>query len=224
MAVLKFHSSLHKYVSSPKLNVSLNSCDEVINFLKGTQPKLAKYINKVSLGKIQENLILCDSKGRTISREEYILKKPKADEILHIIPLVHGGGGKFGRIIIGVALIAASFIPGLNVAVFAGAPGALGSVTFAGLALSVGVSLTLGGLSQLFTAPPKAINNEGNKFDGEARRENDMFGALRNTTDSGTPIPLVYGNMRIAGQLISGYLDVSEHGKNDTVSVSSSFA
>ena len=87
----------------------------------------------------------------------------------------------------------------------------------------IGVSLTMGGLSQLFTKTPKAARME-NKFDGEARRENDMFGALQNTTDSGTPIPLVYGNMRIAGQLISGYLDVSEHGKNDTVSVSNSFA
>ena len=223
MAVLKFHSSLHKYVSAPKLKVVLNSCDEVINFLKGTQPKLAKYINKVSLGKTQENLLLCNSEGKIISREEYILKKPAEDEVLHIIPCVYGGGGKFGKIILGVALIAASFVLPAAPLFGAQAAGALASVSMSSIALSVGVSLTLGGLSQLFTTSPKMSKME-NKFDGEARRENDMFGSLQNTTDSGTPIPLIYGNFRIAGQLISGYLDVNEHGKNDTVKVSTSFA
>lgn len=227
MAVLKFHSSLHKYVTNPRLKVSLNSCDEVLNFLKGTQPKLAKYINKVSLGKTVENLMLCNSKGRAITREEYVLKKPTDNEVLHVVPCVFGGGGKFGRIIIGVALVALALSGAIGPALFAAqgtaslAAGA--SMTFAqSLVFGLGVSLTMGGLSQLFTKTPKAVM--GNKFDGEARRENDMFGALQNTTDSGTPIPLVYGNMRVAGQLISGYLDVSEHGKNDTVSVSSSFA
>lgn len=222
MAILKFHSSLHKYVSNPRLKVSLNSCDEVINFLKGTQPKLAKYINKISTGKTVENLMLCNSKGKVITREEYILKKPADDETLHIVPCVFGGGGKFGRIIIGVALVALSFaVPGATSlsALLGGAQMTLAqSIVF-----GIGLSMTLGGLSALFTKTPKATRLE-NKFDGEARRENDMFGALQNTTDSGTPIPLVYGNMRIAGQLISGYLDVSEHGKNDTVSVSNSFA
>ena len=89
MAILKFHSSLHNYVSNPRLKVSLNSCDEVINFLKGTQPKLAKYINKISTGKTVENLMLCNSKGKVITREEYILKKPADDETLHIQKLDH---------------------------------------------------------------------------------------------------------------------------------------
>lgn len=227
MAVLKFHSSLHKYVTKPRLKVSLNSCDEVINYLKGTQPKLAKYINRISTGKTVENLMLCNSKGKVITREEYVLKKPADDETLHIVPCVFGGGGKFGRIIIGVALVALALSGAIGPALPAllgtggAAPVSMGLVQ--SLVFGIGVSLTMGGLSQLFTKTPKAARME-NKFDGEARRENDMFGALQNTTDSGTPIPLVYGNMRIAGQLISGYLDVSEHGKNDTVSVSSSFA
>ncbi len=234
MAVLKFHSSLHKYVSASKLKVALNSCDEVINFLKGTQPNLARYINKVTLGKTSENLMLCDSKGRTITREEYVLKKPADDEVLHIVPCVYGGGGKTGQLIIGIALIAAIGIASggaggaLFSTTFASAKGvgvaAAGSLTgFGQLVLGLGISMTLGAISQMFTKPPKAARME-NKFDGEARRENDMFGPLQNTTDSGTSIPLIYGSTRVAGQLISGYLDVSEHGKNDTVSVSNSFA
>ena len=238
MAILKFHSSLHKYVASPKVKVSLNSCDEVINFLKGTQPNLAKYINRISLSRTSENLMLCDSDGRIITTEESVLKKPADDEILHVVPCVYGGGGKTGQLIIGIALVAAvgfAMAPagvgagflGLSSATQAAGGGAFlkGAAlsTFGKIVLGVGVSMTLGGLAQMFTKPPKSAKME-NKFDGEARRENDMFGALQNTTDSGTPIPLIYGNTRIAGQLISGYLDVTEHGRDDTVKVSTSFA
>ena len=42
-------------------------------------------------------------------------------------------------------------------------------------------------------------------------------------SNSGTPIPLIYGMHRVAGQLISGYLDTVDHGKSDTITVASRF-
>ena len=45
-----------------------------------------------------------------------------------------------------------------------------------------------------------------------------------NTINSGTPIPLIYGLHRVAGQLISGYLDTVDHGKDDTITVQSRFS
>ena len=50
-----------------------------------------------------------------------------------------------------------------------------------------------------------------------------MFGSLQNTTTSGSPIPLVYGQSRVAGQFISGYLNTVKHGRNDVVNVSEQF-
>ena len=50
-----------------------------------------------------------------------------------------------------------------------------------------------------------------------------MFGNLTNTLESGTPIPLQYGLVRVAGQMLSGYIDSDEHGKNDVVNVEDKF-
>jgi predicted phage tail protein len=44
----------------------------------------------------------------------------------------------------------------------------------------------------------------------ESSRDNDMFGSLVNTTSSGIPIPINYGLVRVAGQLISGYVKTIE--------------
>ena len=50
-----------------------------------------------------------------------------------------------------------------------------------------------------------------------------MFGSLQNTIDSGVAIPLIYGMHRVTGQLISGYLDTVDHGKEDIITVGSRF-
>ena len=50
-----------------------------------------------------------------------------------------------------------------------------------------------------------------------------MFGNLTNTMESGTPIPLQYGLIRVAGQMLSGYIDSDQHGKNDIVNVKDKF-
>ena len=54
-------------------------------------------------------------------------------------------------------------------------------------------------------------------------RENGMFGSLTNTSTSGTPVPLHYGQVRVAGQFLSGYINSEEHGKNDNVKVGDQF-
>ena len=54
-------------------------------------------------------------------------------------------------------------------------------------------------------------------------RDNDMFGSLRNSSTSGTPVPLVYGRHRVAGQFLSGYITTIGHGGGDSVNVGSQF-
>ena len=54
-------------------------------------------------------------------------------------------------------------------------------------------------------------------------RGSDMFGSLQNTTESGTPIALVYGESRVAGQFVSGYLNTTSHGKSDVIRVGDQF-
>ena len=54
-------------------------------------------------------------------------------------------------------------------------------------------------------------------------RQGGMFGSLTNSTESGTPISLHYGQVRVAGQMLSGYIDSDDHGKNDVIKVRDKF-
>ena len=72
-------------------------------------------------------------------------------------------------------------------------------------------------LSRLFAPKPKTTERDS------STRDNNMFGSLANSTTSGTPIPLVYGHMRVGGQMLSGYLDAEIHGKSDIISVGDKF-
>ena len=83
---------------------------------------------------------------------------------------------------------------------------------------SIGINAGLALVTSLFTERPNDIKQTDQNI-----RSNDMFGSLQNTIDSGVPIPLIYGMHRVTGQLISGYLDTVDHGKEDIITVASRF-
>ena len=64
-----------------------------------------------------------------------------------------------------------------------------GIVWLSTLAVNAGLAL----VTSLFTQSPESI-----KSTDQAVRANDMFGSLRSTISSGTPIPLIYGLHRTA--------------------------
>lgn len=104
-----------------------------------------------------------------------------------------------------------------------GAAGATGSTAAAaaglgsfGTTLAVNAGLAL--VTSLFTQKPESLTSRDQQV-----RQNNMFGSLQNTIDSGTSIPLLYGQHRVAGQFISGYIDSIDHGKNDDITVLEQF-
>ena len=111
---------------------------------------------------------------------------------LIIAPVIAGAGGNLGRILIGVALIALAFIPGVG-AVAAGSAAALkgaaiGSLTTVGTTLfSLGASLVLTGLAGLLTPPVKPPSSDSQK------KDSFMFDRAVELTTQGYPIPLLYG-------------------------------
>jgi predicted phage tail protein len=112
------------------------------------------------------------------------------------VPVV-AGAGAVGRILIGVALIAASiFIPG-STAIFA--------TTFGEISLSVGLfgaSLVLGGIAQLLTPTPKISQDEGDP------RKSFSFSGIQNTNRAGVPVPVVYGETLVGSVVISAGIDI----------------
>lgn len=120
---------------------------------------------------------------------EKINARTDAEEI-HVIPAVFGGGGKFGSIILGAALIGLSFIPG------AGPAGTLLLGKYASAAMVAGATMVLNGVVGLFMKAP-SISREN---DPEASK---YLGLNKNTTAIGTPITLAWGRIPPKGHYLS---------------------
>lgn len=129
------------------------------------------------------------------------LHHPVGGNTITITPVVSGAGRGLGQILLGAALIAVSFIPGLNVAVWAGA-----STTFAAIAFNVGFSLVLGGVAQMLSPAPKT----GQPNERPDNKPSDIFNGPVNTTAQGQPVPVGYGRLIVGGAVISGGLSTEE--------------
>ena len=104
-----------------------------------------------------------------------------AKEIIRIVPVV-SGSKQAGLIqtIVGVILIALSFIPVLS------------------WLAPIGVGLALGGVVQMLAPSPKGLS----KKDNDDSRSY-TFGSPVNTSAQGKPVPLFYGYREVGGPIIS---------------------
>lgn len=126
--------------------------------------------------------------------------------VVHIVPRLQGASrGGLLQLFAGAALIAASFIPGLNA--FAWTVGAT-TLSLSGAAFSLGASLMLGGAAQLLA--PRTHLHDGNK------KSSTWFSGTDNMAAQGAPVPVLYGELRIGSRVISQDIatnDTSSGGK-----------
>lgn len=113
--------------------------------------------------------------------------KEKPNEV-HLMPAMIGGGGKFGTIILGAAMIASTFLlPGIGIGISAALSTSL---------LVSGGLMVLQGVIGLFFKAPKL--NKGD--DPEASK---YLGIGRNTTAANTPITMAWGTIDLAPHWLS---------------------
>jgi predicted phage tail protein len=113
---------------------------------------------------------------------------------LIIAPII-SGGGTIGRILIGVALVALAFIPGVGTAIAAGA--AKASFTAVGsLLFGLGTSLVLSGVASLLTPP---VSNPKSDTD---KKDSFLFDRAAELTTQGNPVPILYGRFLAGSPLI----------------------
>jgi len=194
---------------------------DIIFYLNSMQSKFINYLMRQNENNIEESYVFLDKNLREIQVDELKIRRARDGDIIHIVPAIVGGGGKRGIIAI---LAAAAFFFALPVALAASSAGAgLGAAAVAGIGSIPGAIAALGpvmsnivvniGLALVAALfAPKAQK-------AESTRENDAFGSLVNSTNSGTPVALHYGLVRVAGQLISGYISTVNHGRNEEVNV-----
>lgn len=216
---IKVHSSFDSLFSATEFSVDLINYIDIYQYLRSMQPKFFNYLKQqYSIG-IEESYVLLDKSFKILNIDDLHIRKAKKDDILYIVPAIVGGGGKRGGILAAMAFFALAAVTGGSSLVWGA--GFAGKITVAGnawlattitnLATNIGLAL----LQSAFLSKTSTADKE--------TRNNDAFGSLTNTTSSSTPIALHYGQVRVAGQFISGYISSASHGKSDVISVNSYF-
>ena len=130
---------------------------------------------------------------RNLAEDEFGL--PAGQDEIRIAPMPAGAkrGGLF-QAILGAAMIAASFIPGLNVAMWSGT-----TVTWSAGLASMGAAMALSGVAQLLTPQQRLLSVK----DGPDNGASYNFNGPVNTTAQGNPVPVIYGEMIVGSATIS---------------------
>jgi predicted phage tail protein len=174
------------------------------------------------------------------------LQLPLGSNDLIVTPVVAGSGGGdgIGKILVGVGLVAASFLlPGAGLfgatslfGASAATAGFAGFATAVGTALSaVGASLVLGGVADMISPQPQLPSFDGfdgaqrfsgvERFGGAALGSDPQFRGVTggqsyayngpaNVAGVGGVIPVAYGNVIIGSSLISARIEVTNEGSD----------
>ena len=207
---VKLYGELAEFVGHKELKAVVRNPAEAVRFLITNFPKLeahmANQYYQVLVGK------------EDVDKEE--LHNPIGQSDISFVPVITGAGGNspFGRILLGGALIGASFLfPGAGLfgtqsigGVFAaGTTGGVATgtafMTGLGTALSaVGAALVLNGVSEMLFPMPKPEEQEDDP------RVSFGFSGVQNTGRAGTSHPIVYGEIVTGSVVISAGIDTNQ--------------
>ena len=185
---IKLYGQLAKFIGRRVLEADVATAAEAVRMLvvnfPGLEQHMAEQYYRVTVGTYDLGL------------DE--IHDPAGQQDIKIMPVV-AGAGAIGRILIGIALVAASFIPGLQGVAILGSKLLVSTVL-----LSVGASLALGGVAQLISPVPKIPQGSGSDNDP---RKTFNFSGIQQTSRAGIPVPCVYGLTLVGSVVISAGTD-----------------
>lgn len=199
MRTIHLHGRLGKELGT-SFEMDVQSVTDAVRALCANFPQAAAAIGKGTYR------IVCGNpkRGTHLDKDTLDLYLPTGQP-LHIIPA--RGGNKSGsgsgaiKTVVGLTLVAAAFV-------FAGpAGGTAASMLFTSMA-SMGVGLTLTGISMMLTSAPKMPSAAD--FEGADETPSFLLGGPTNATGTGNPVPIVIGTMRTGGVVISGGVSVED--------------
>ena len=184
---IRVYGKLAKFLKRRVFEADVASAAEAVRFLLANFPQLEPHMSdqyyRVSVG------------DYSLTVDE--LHDPAGMQEIKIMPVIGGAGGDgfaIGQIIVGVALIAASFIPGV---------GAVG----AAILFNVGAALALGGVATLLTPTPQTPTGPDTEKDP---RKSFSFSGIQQTSRQGVPVPIVYGETIVGSVVISVGVDTEK--------------
>lgn len=190
---IRVYGKLAKFLKQRVFQADIATAAEAVRFLVTNFPQLEGHMSeqyyRVSVG------------NYALAPEE--LHDPAGQQEIRIVPVIAGAGGATGRILLGVGLIALSFVSFGAGGAFAGlgAKAAWGS----SLLFAAGASLALGGVAQLLTPVPVTPTTGPNTE--QDPRKSYSFSGIQQTSRQGVPVPIVYGETLVGSVVISAGID-----------------
>ena len=199
---IKLHGELAEFLGQDEFEAVVKTTAEAVKFLITNFPKLEAYMsNRYYQVLVGNNELDKDQIHDPIGKSE-----------IHFVPVISGAGGStFQRILLGGALIGASFLfPGAGL--FGGGSAAAKAAAAAspvmagiGTALSgVGAALVLNGVSEILFPLPDFDEPEDDP------RISFNFSGVQNTSRAGTSHPICYGEIVCGSVVISASVDTNQ--------------
>lgn len=191
MITIHLHGSLAQFGETWRLQV--RSIGEAIRAIDAQTRSFLKFVTDKS----QEGIAYSIRIGATeISNPDNFQQRLHDGCEVHFVPQIIGGsGGEWWQsLLIGIGLVVLTiFAPyiGLGSVMALGAGGS----TIGGVLFTAGMALALGGLAQLLSPTPEAI-------DSKKLASSSISGTV-NTVEQGAPVPIAYGELMIGSHIIS---------------------
>jgi len=205
---IKLHGELAEFLGRDEFEAVVKTTAEAVKFLITNFPKLEAYMsNRYYQVIVGDNELDKDQIHDPVGKSE-----------IHFVPVISGAGGSsFNRILLGGALIGASFLfPGAGMfgttSVFGSSAGVVGIstqgallATKIGTAISaVGGAMVLSGVSEILFPLPTPEEQEDDP------RISFNFSGVQNTSRAGTAHPIVYGEIVCGSVVISASVDTNQ--------------
>jgi predicted phage tail protein len=213
---IKLHGELAEFLGQDEFEAVVKTTAEAVKFLITNFPKLEAYMsNRYYQVLVGDNQLDKDQIHDPVGKSE-----------IHFVPVISGAGGSsFNRILLGGALIGASFLfPGAGMfgtfgsggvaaagttltqaQIAAGLTVGTGVMTTIGTALSVvGAGMVLNGVSEILFPLPTPEEQEDDP------RISFNFSGVQNTSRAGTAHPIVYGEIVCGSVVISASVDTNQ--------------
>jgi predicted phage tail protein len=195
---IKVYGKLRQFLGRPYFMAAVKSPQQAMSFLianfEGIQKHMNDQIYKIKMG------------GRVIT-EEYLSMSGQGD--IQIIPIATGTGPAIPIFIGGLSIAGAGTIAA------AVGGGILGAVVSYGLTV-IGTELLIGGITDLLVPKQSTPDNSSVSAIDPAIRGSYSFSGIQNVSNSGVPIPILYGSVFSGSIIISSGTDSTQVVKSIT--------
>ena len=194
------YGRLRKFLKQSHFDVCVHNPMQAFSFLRNNFPEVENHMTnqlyKVKMGNVEITEDLLNLKG---------------DGDIKIIPVAVGAKG-FGKVLGGAAIIGLSAVTGGFGGAFVGTFGLTSAVAASTIAKTIGITMILGGAAEILMPVPQMPNLNSSDFNESDPYQNLNFGfaAITNTTKSGVPVPIIYGEVFAGSVVISSGIDTAQ--------------